>query len=116
MFLLTVDFLLVPTKITTWEWAFESEEFSPICQNRTEALGGYSNAITEERLDFAAVKEKATKLSTVLVRKYGLAPHQTVSLFSTNTIWYPVVMWAAVRVGESLLLFGLCAGGNWCTS
>ncbi|KAI4595380.1 hypothetical protein KJ359_007055 [Pestalotiopsis sp. 9143b] len=58
-----------------------------------------SNAVTEERLDFAAVKEKATKLSTVLVRKYGLAPHQTVSLFSTNTIWYPVVMWAAVRVG-----------------
>lgn len=63
------------------------------------ALGGYSNAATKERLDFSEVKEKAVKLSSVLARKYGLKEQQTVSLFSTNTIWYPVSMWATVRVG-----------------
>ncbi|KAF2992931.1 hypothetical protein E8E14_000218 [Neopestalotiopsis sp. 37M] len=89
----------IPTQITTWEWAFESRDFSPLCQQNHATLGGYSNANTGERLDFAAVKDKATKLSTVLARRYGLAPEQTVSLFSTNTIWYPVVMWATVRIG-----------------
>lgn len=62
-------------------------------------MGAYVNAITKESLDFAEVKQKATHLSTVLVHKYGLQPGDTVSLFSTNTIWYPVAMWAIVRVG-----------------
>ncbi len=62
-------------------------------------MGAYVNAVTKERLDFAEVKRKATQLSTVLVHKYGLQPGETVSLFSTNTIWYPVAMWAIVRAG-----------------
>ncbi len=66
-------------------------------------LAGYINAITKERLDWAAVKTKATQLSTVLVRDYGLQPGETVSLFSTNTIWYPVAMWAVVRMGMGSL-------------
>ncbi|KAH8648418.1 4-coumarate-CoA ligase [Xylariales sp. PMI_506] len=90
--------LTIPTDLTTWEWAFESEEFSPF-RNGTTPPGSYINSATKERLGLAEVKEKAIQLSTVLVRKYGLGPQQTVSLFSTNTIWYPVVMWATVRVG-----------------
>ncbi|KAI1879803.1 hypothetical protein JX265_001424 [Neoarthrinium moseri] len=87
-----------PTNLTTWEWAFETEEFSP-CRGDPATLGGYSNAATRERLNFAEVKKKATQLSTILVLKYGLQPQQTVSLFSSNTIWYPVAMWATVRAG-----------------
>jgi 4-coumarate--CoA ligase len=34
-----------------------------------------------------------------LVRKYGLTPGDTVSLFSTNSVWYPVAMWAILRAG-----------------
>ncbi|KAH6651514.1 hypothetical protein BKA67DRAFT_660319 [Truncatella angustata] len=90
--------LEIPSQLTTWEWAFESKRFSPIT-GPPSTLGGYSDTATLERIDFAAVKDIATKLSTVLVRKYGLEPQQTVSLFSTNTIWYPVAMWATVRVG-----------------
>lgn len=41
----------------------------------------------------------AEALSTVLVRSYGLQPGDAVSIFSTNTIWYSVAMWATVRVG-----------------
>ncbi|ORY67584.1 4-coumarate-CoA ligase [Pseudomassariella vexata] len=90
--------LAIPTDITTWEWAFESAVFSPL-QQPSPDLGSYCNAVTRERLDFAQVKEKATKLSTILVRNYGLKSQETVTLFSTNTIWYPVAMWATVRAG-----------------
>lgn len=62
-------------------------------------LGSYINAITLEKLDYADVKEKATLLSSTLIHEYGLQPGDTVSLFSTNTIWYPVAMWATIRAG-----------------
>ena len=88
----------VPECLTTWEWVFETQEYSPVLY-APDNLGSYINAITKERLDFVAVKEKATNLSNALVRKYGLKPGDTVSLFSTNTIWYPVAMWATVRAG-----------------
>jgi hypothetical protein len=93
----------VPENISTWEWLFEPGEFSPLYKTPREPLAGYVNAITKERLDWAAVKTKATQLSTALVKEYGLQPGDTVSLFSTNTIWYPVAMWAVIRAGMEFL-------------
>lgn len=61
--------------------------------------GAYENAITKERLTFSEVKRKAEILSTIFVKDYGLQEGHTVSLFSTNSIWYPVGVWAAVRSG-----------------
>jgi 4-coumarate--CoA ligase len=93
--------ITVPTSITTWEWLFEPGPYSPLYNKAPSApLAGYVNAVTKERLDWAAVKTKATQLSTVLTRDYGFQPTDTVSLFSTNTIWYPVAMWAVIRGGE----------------
>jgi 4-coumarate--CoA ligase len=57
--------------------------------------------VTKESLDYSQVKAKATTLSTVLVDKYGLQAGQTVSIFSTNTVWYAVALWATIRVGRS---------------
>jgi 4-coumarate--CoA ligase len=54
---------------------------------------------TKERLTFPDVKRKAEILSTILIRRYGLQPGQTVSLFSGNTVWYPVGVWATLRAG-----------------
>jgi 4-coumarate--CoA ligase len=45
------------------------------------------------------VKHAATALSTVLIREHGLQPGDTVSLFGTNSVWYPVAMWAVIRAG-----------------
>ncbi|EXJ88684.1 hypothetical protein A1O1_05615 [Capronia coronata CBS 617.96] len=92
---------IVPAHLTTWEWMFEAREYSPLYQpcGEEQSLGGYVDAITHERLDWADVKIKATQLSTTLIREYGLQPGETVSLFSTNTIWYPVAMWAVIRAG-----------------
>ncbi|KIW22817.1 uncharacterized protein PV07_11078 [Cladophialophora immunda] len=89
----------VPEDITTWEWVFETKEFSPLYKTPREPLAGYVNAVTKERLDWAAVKTAATQLSTAWVKEYGFQPGETISLFSTNTIWYPIAMWAVIRAG-----------------
>ncbi|KAK4499564.1 hypothetical protein PRZ48_010081 [Zasmidium cellare] len=88
----------IPTNVTTWQWAFESREHSPVIYD-PNGHGHYENAVTKERLSYAEVKEKATLISTALVRKYGFDVGDTVSLFASNTIWYPVALWATVRVG-----------------
>lgn len=91
----------VPTNLTTWEWLFENEKSVPFTtHSKNEQLGRYINAATAEQLDFKQVKDQATALSTALVRDYGLRPGDTVSVFSTNTVWYPVALWATLRVGE----------------
>jgi 4-coumarate--CoA ligase len=54
---------------------------------------------TKERLTFQEVKRKAEILSTILTCRYGLQSGQTVSLFSGNTVWYPVGVWATIRAG-----------------
>jgi 4-coumarate--CoA ligase len=92
--------MLVPTDLTTWEWAFESPKYSHVLNTPRDNLGSYINAVTKERLDFSDVKQKAILLSSALVQEYGLKPDDTVSIFSTNTIWYPVVMWAILRAGK----------------
>jgi 4-coumarate--CoA ligase len=95
----------VPQRVTVWDWLFDSE-FSPLARFAPSELRGYTNAVTKERVDWAQVKEYSTYISTALVKKYGLKEGQTVSLFSQNSIWYPVVMLGALRAGE--FLFGIC--------
>ncbi|CAH0047481.1 unnamed protein product [Clonostachys solani] len=88
-----------PTDLTVWEWAFEDRRYSPIFRNPPSKLAGFSNAVTRERLDFLQVKEHATHLCTALTSQYGLGRGDTVSLFSQNSIWYPVAMFAILRAG-----------------
>ncbi|KLJ13022.1 hypothetical protein EMPG_12007 [Blastomyces silverae] len=89
----------VPTNITVWQWLFESPQFSVLHKYQPHELAGYTNAVTKERINWAQVKEAATYASTALVRKYGMKEADTVSLFSQNTIWYPVAMFAGLRAG-----------------
>ena len=91
--------IIVPDNVTTWEWLFEADEFVHFRNSSSAVIGAYNNAVTKERLDFAQVKAKATTLSTVLVENYGLQAGQTVSIFSTNTVWYAVELWATIRIG-----------------
>lgn len=88
----------MPTHLTTWDWLFDSP-YSPLSRLGRDQLAGYTDATTNETLDWAAVKTLTTHLSTALVGKYGLRPGETVSLFSQNSVWYPVVMHGALRYG-----------------
>jgi acyl-CoA synthetase (AMP-forming)/AMP-acid ligase II len=57
------------------------------------------DAVSRQRLSFAQVKEHATHLCTALVKRYDFQEGDTVSIFSYNTIWYPVGMFAVLRAG-----------------
>ena len=91
----------MPTDVTIWEWLFdEKSRSSPLNGKLAEKdLAGYVDAVTKERVSWRDVRDNAAYISTALVRNYGLKPGQIVSLFSRNTIWYPVTLFAAVRVG-----------------
>lgn len=92
----------MPTNVTIWEWLFEEESpASPLRRGRfpDRDLAGYTDAHTKERVSWRDVRDAATYISTALVRDYGFGPQQTLALFSRNTIWYPVTLFAAVRVG-----------------
>lgn len=93
--------IAVPTNVTVWEWLFNTDSpASPLNGKIAERdLAGYVDAHTKERVSWKEVKECATYISTALVENYGFQPGQTLSLFSRNTIWYPVTLFAATRVG-----------------
>ncbi|PGH12264.1 hypothetical protein AJ80_06778 [Polytolypa hystricis UAMH7299] len=88
-----------PTGLTVWEWLFEAKESSSLHHVPSHEITGYTNAVTKERINWAQVKEAATYVSTALVRKYGMQETQTVALFTQNTVWYPVAMFATIRAG-----------------
>jgi acyl-CoA synthetase (AMP-forming)/AMP-acid ligase II len=82
-----------------WDWLFESTS-SPLHNKSPSRLSGFTNATTRERVRYDEVKAYATYLSTALVHKLGLSAGETVALFSPNSIWYPVAMFATNRFGE----------------
>ena len=90
----------MPTNLTVWDWFFDSPS-SPLTRFPESELAGYQNAINKERLNWKQVKELTTYISTALVKEYGLKEGETVSLFSANTIWYPVAMFSTLRAGMS---------------
>lgn len=81
----------LPRTISIWDWLFDSPS-SVLNTTSRSALGGYCDALTGQRLNYAEVKEVTTYLSTALVKKYGLREGGTVAVFSPNNIWYPVAM------------------------
>jgi hypothetical protein len=92
----------VPEDVTIWEWLFDSST-SPLSQYKPSDIGGFTNAATKERIGYGVAKEYATKISTALVHKFGLGKGDVVALFSENTVWYPIAMFATNRVGKAAL-------------
>ncbi|KAI1271656.1 acetyl-CoA synthetase-like protein [Xylaria sp. FL0933] len=89
-----------PRDVTIWEWLFEEKsKYCPLTKYPEEDLAGFVDATTKERVSWKDVKQAATYISTSLSREYGLKAGDTVSLFSRNTIWYPVMLFAAMRAG-----------------
>ena len=88
----------MPKDVTIWDWLFDSPA-SPIARH-AEELAGYVDGITKERLDWKQVREASTFISTSLVKDHGFEEGDTIALFSPNTIWYPVMMFSALRAGK----------------
>ncbi|KAK6066726.1 4-coumarate- ligase [Seiridium cupressi] len=90
----------LPTDITIFEWLFgDTSKYSPLNRFPEKDLAGFLDASTQTRVSWREVKDAATYISTALERKYGFKADDTLSLFSRNSIWYPVTLFAAVRIG-----------------
>ncbi|KAJ5290777.1 hypothetical protein N7478_000028 [Penicillium angulare] len=98
IFTSTQSKITVPEHLTTWDWLFEAP-FSSLPEKTSSGLAGFTNAATKERIDYGQVKEYATFISTALTRNLGLVAGDTVALFSPNTVWYPIAMFATNRFG-----------------
>ncbi|KAH7012946.1 hypothetical protein EDB80DRAFT_638627 [Ilyonectria destructans] len=92
-----------PSDISIWNWLFGSRQS---CGNDafqgTIHLSddhGFRDAASGSLLTFRAVRDKSTWLSIALARSLGLQAHQTVAVVSSNSIWCPVAMFAAGRLG-----------------
>lgn len=88
----------MPTDVTVWDWLFSSSS-SPLDRFPAHELAGYVNAETKERMSWAQVKEATSFIATALVKEYSFQAGDTITLFSGNTIWYPVAMFSAIRIG-----------------
>ncbi|OAP57398.1 hypothetical protein AYL99_08136 [Fonsecaea erecta] len=85
----------IPEDITIWSWLFETTHTPP----GVKPTGGFRDASTDQFLSFDDIRRLATRFSSILYHKYGLRAGDGVSAFTSNTIWYPVAMFAAARLG-----------------
>ncbi|PWW78903.1 acetyl-CoA synthetase-like protein [Tuber magnatum] len=88
----------LPTKTPLWPWLFQNPT-SKLSLSLPSRVGSFIDASNENGFTHYTLRDNSTYLSTTLCKAYNLRPNDTVSLFSTNTIYYPVAMFAALRVG-----------------
>jgi 4-coumarate--CoA ligase len=85
----------VPSDTPLWSWLFESQHFG----STTDSVGGFTDAETGEHVSYPDLKQQTTFLSTALTRHLHLQQGDAVILYGKNSIWYPVIALAAVRLG-----------------
>jgi 4-coumarate--CoA ligase len=89
----------LPPNESIWSFFFNSA-YSPLSKiSPSTAPSGYLDASTGASLSYLDVKKKATQLSTALTLHHSFKVGDTCILFSQNSIWYPVAMFAVLRVG-----------------
>ncbi|VUC36603.1 unnamed protein product [Clonostachys rosea] len=88
----------LPKDLPVWTWLFASSH-SPLARIPSEDIRGFTDAITGEHISYSNVKTHTTHISTALVKDYGLGGGDVAIVFSRNTVWYPVAVLSAARVG-----------------
>lgn len=66
--------------------------------NRNQT-GGFRDAKTDDFISYSNLKILATYLATAMNQHYGITKGSHVTLFCSNSIWYPVATFATVRLG-----------------
>lgn len=88
-----------PANMSVWNWLFGST--NNISDSTVEPSNerGFRDAGTGDFLSFWDLRSKAIWLSAALARSRSLHAHQTVAIISSNSIWYPLAMLSANRLG-----------------
>ncbi|EWZ30592.1 hypothetical protein FOZG_16065 [Fusarium oxysporum Fo47] len=91
-----------------WQWIFEGDELllgqSTSADPALSQTRGFHDSATGEFLSFHDLKSIATIVSTILHREYDVRPGQKIAIIGQNSIWYPVAMLAASRLGAVVTL------------
>jgi 4-coumarate--CoA ligase len=85
----------VPKNQTLWSWLFDS----CLSKFKSNELQGFTDVATKQHISYPDLKKYTEQLSTVLFTKHGLREGDVVIIYSNNSIWYPVIALAAVRIG-----------------
>ncbi|KAJ8116191.1 hypothetical protein OPT61_g2340 [Boeremia exigua] len=85
----------LPKYQTRWSWLFESRTptFNPA------TVQGFTDVSTLKHISFTDLANYTKILSTIFYREFGLREGDVVVVYSKNSVWYPVVALAAVRIG-----------------
>ncbi|EGU81589.1 hypothetical protein FOPG_09185 [Fusarium oxysporum f. sp. conglutinans race 2 54008] len=91
-----------------WQWIFEGDELllgqTTSADPALSQTRGFHDSATGEFLSFHDLKSIATIVSTILHREYDVRPGQKIAIIGQNSIWYPVAMLAASRLGAVVTL------------
>jgi 4-coumarate--CoA ligase len=82
---------------TIWSWLFDSER--PILKMPTNT-NGFRDADSGEGISYEHLKSYSASLSTTFVDYYHVKPGHRIVILCGNSIWYPVVMFAGLRIGK----------------
>ncbi|KLO79038.1 phenylacetyl-CoA ligase [Fusarium fujikuroi] len=91
-----------------WQWIFEGDELllgqSTSADKTLSQTHGFHDSATGEFLSYHDLKHIATTVSTILYQEYDARPGQKIAIIGQNSIWYPVSMLAASRLGAVVTL------------
>ncbi|KAG7410007.1 hypothetical protein DER46DRAFT_689728 [Fusarium sp. MPI-SDFR-AT-0072] len=91
-----------------WQWIFEGDELllgqSTSAEPALSRTRGFHDSATGEFLSFHDLKSIATTVSTILYQEHDVRPGQKIAIIGQNSIWYPVAMLAASRLGAVVTL------------
>ncbi|KAF5561451.1 phenylacetyl ligase [Fusarium phyllophilum] len=91
-----------------WQWIFEGDELllgqSTSADPALSQTRGFHDSATGEFLSFHDLKSISTIVSTILYQEYDVKPEQKIAIIGQNSIWYPVAMLAASRLGAVVTL------------
>ncbi|KAF5621157.1 phenylacetyl ligase [Fusarium tjaetaba] len=91
-----------------WQWIFEGDELmlgqSTSADPALSQTRGFHDSATGEFLSFHDLKSIAIVVSTILHQEYDVRPGQKIAIIGQNSIWYPVAMLAASRLGAVVTL------------
>ncbi|KAJ4985452.1 4-coumarate- ligase [Stagonosporopsis vannaccii] len=85
----------LPKHQTLWSWLFESRTptFNPA------TVQGFTDVSTLKHITFTDLAKYTETMSTIFYRAFGLRERDVVVVYSKNSIWYPLIALAAVRIG-----------------
>ncbi|KIV88636.1 hypothetical protein PV10_08302 [Exophiala mesophila] len=87
----------VPTDTSIFPWLFDHA--LPTSKFNPGQTGAFIDAKTKEKIPFTTLKVLATYLSTILAQQYGIKAGSHITIFCSGSVWYPVVVFAVIRLG-----------------